>query len=148
MGATANQVGQIGIKFQSETLPPNPGSSVIDKFHSSDVDVAFAVSRPARHCQDSRNPFRAGDDFRGFLVHTFATACQLPRPPSRAPTKKSNWYSPTKSRRCHRHRWIGDRAIANRSRLAGLQPRRVCYRNHQQRLGRPCKAQGCIFSCR
>src|SRR5262249_41114698 len=28
----------------------------------------------------SRNPFRAGDDFRGFLVHTFATACQSARP--------------------------------------------------------------------
>jgi len=24
----------------------------------------------------------AGDDFRGYLVHTFATACQVARPPS------------------------------------------------------------------
>jgi hypothetical protein len=47
----------------------------------SDVDMAFAESRPARHSQSSRNPFRAGDDFRGFLVHTFATACQIACPP-------------------------------------------------------------------
>ena len=37
-------------------------------------------SRPARHSQDSRNPFHAGDDFPGFLVHTSATVCQLARP--------------------------------------------------------------------
>ena len=43
--------------------------------------MAFAESRPARHSQSSRNPFHAGDDFRGFLVHTFATACQIARPP-------------------------------------------------------------------
>jgi hypothetical protein len=43
--------------------------------------MAFAESRPAQHSQNSRNPFRAGDDFRGFLVHTFATACQIARPP-------------------------------------------------------------------
>src|SRR5256886_2375406 len=53
------------------------------QFQSSDVDMAFAESRPARHSQRSRNPFRAGDDFRGFLVHTFATACQIARPPVR-----------------------------------------------------------------
>src|ERR1700737_849711 len=57
-----------------------PGSSCIDKFQSSDVDMVFAESRPARHSQDSRNPFHAGDDFRGFLVHTSATVCQLARP--------------------------------------------------------------------
>ena len=60
-----------------------PGSSRIDKFQSSDVDMAFAESRPARHSQNSRNPFHAGDDFRGFLVHTVATACQLARLPER-----------------------------------------------------------------
>ena len=43
--------------------------------------MAFAESRPAQRSQSSRNPFRAGDDFRGFLVHTFATACQIARPP-------------------------------------------------------------------
>jgi hypothetical protein len=52
-------------------------------FQSSDVGVAFAGFSTARHSQSSRNPFRAGDDFRGFLVHTFATACQIARPPVR-----------------------------------------------------------------
>ena len=50
------------------------------QFQRSDVDAAFAESRPARHSQDSRNPFRAGDDFRGFLVRTSATVCQFARP--------------------------------------------------------------------
>src|SRR5215468_65009 len=59
----------------------DPGESDHRQFQSSDVDMAFAESRPARHSQSSRNPFRAGDDFRGFLVHTFATACQIARPP-------------------------------------------------------------------
>src|SRR2546430_8439355 len=61
----------------------DPGESDHRPFQSSDVDMAFAESRPARHSQRSRNPFRAGDDFRGFLVHTFATACQIARPPVR-----------------------------------------------------------------
>jgi len=39
--------------------------------------------RSARHSQTSRNPFRAGHVFRGFLIHAFATACQLARPPVR-----------------------------------------------------------------
>src|SRR5262249_60975872 len=29
----------------------------------------------------SRNPFHAGHVFRGFLIHAFATACQVARPP-------------------------------------------------------------------
>jgi len=61
----------------------DPGESDHRQFQSSDVDMAFAESRPAQHSQSSRNPFRAGDDFRGFLVHTFATACQIARPPVR-----------------------------------------------------------------
>jgi hypothetical protein len=53
------------------------------QFQNNDVGMAFAESRPARHSQSSRNPFHAGDDFRGYLVHTFATACQVARPPVR-----------------------------------------------------------------
>src|SRR6202035_6116785 len=45
--------------------------------------MAFAASKPARHSQRSRNPFHAGGEFRGYLVHTFATACQVARPPVR-----------------------------------------------------------------
>src|SRR5204863_5276692 len=41
----------------------DPGESDHRPFQSSDVDMAFAESRPARHSQRSRNPFRAGDDF-------------------------------------------------------------------------------------
>src|SRR5262249_19598695 len=57
------------------------GESDHRPFQSNDVDMAFAESRTARHSQNSRNPFHAGDGFRGFLVHTFATACQVARPP-------------------------------------------------------------------
>ena len=39
--------------------------------------MAFAESRPARHSQNSRNPFHAGDDFRGFLVHTLLRPASL-----------------------------------------------------------------------
>jgi hypothetical protein len=49
------------------------------QFQRSDVDAAFAESGPARHSQNSRNPFHAGDDFRGFLVYTSATVCQFAR---------------------------------------------------------------------
>jgi hypothetical protein len=35
-------------------------------FQYSDADMAFAVWPPARHSQNSRNPFHAGDAFRGF----------------------------------------------------------------------------------
>ncbi len=52
-------------------------------FQGDDVDMAFVESRPTRHSQSSRNPFHAGDEFRGFLVHTSATTCQLARPPAR-----------------------------------------------------------------
>jgi hypothetical protein len=61
----------------------DPGDSDHRQFQSNDVGMAFAESRPARHSQSSRNPFHAGDDFRGYLVHTFATACQVARPPVR-----------------------------------------------------------------
>ena len=62
------------------TVLSDPGEFDHRQFQRSDVDAAFAESRPARHSQDSRNPFHAGDDFRGFLVHTSATVCQLARP--------------------------------------------------------------------
>jgi hypothetical protein len=62
------------------TVLSDPGEFDHRQFQRSDVDTAFAESRPARHSQDSRNPFHAGDDFRGFLVHTSATVCQLARP--------------------------------------------------------------------
>src|ERR1700756_555740 len=62
------------------TVLSDPGEFDHRQFQRSDVDAAFAESRPARHSQDSRNPFHAGDDFRGFLVYTSATVCQLARP--------------------------------------------------------------------
>ena len=62
------------------TVLSDPGEFDHRQFQRSDVDAAFAESRPARHSQDSRNPFRAGDDFRGFLVRTSATVCQFARP--------------------------------------------------------------------
>src|SRR6266404_3757017 len=62
------------------TVLSDPGEFDHRQFQHSDVDAAFAENRPARHSQDSRNPFHAGDDFRGFLVHTSATVCQLARP--------------------------------------------------------------------
>src|ERR1700716_4555001 len=62
------------------TVLSDPGEFDHRQFQRSDVDAAFAESRPARHSQDSRNPFPAGDDFRGFMVHTSATVCQLARP--------------------------------------------------------------------
>ena len=37
--------------------------------------VAHRLGTP----KNSRNPFHAGDDFRGFLVHTSATVCQFAR---------------------------------------------------------------------
>jgi len=62
------------------TVLSDPGEFDHRQFQRSDVDAAFAESRPARHSQNSRNPFHAGDDFRGFLVHTSATVCQFARP--------------------------------------------------------------------
>ena len=44
----------------------DPGEPDHRQFQSNDVGMAFAESRPARHSQNSRNPFHAGDDFRGF----------------------------------------------------------------------------------
>jgi len=62
------------------TVLSDPGEFDHRQFQRSDVDAAFAENRPARHSQNSRNPFHAGDDFRGFLVHTSATVCQFARP--------------------------------------------------------------------
>ena len=42
--------------------------------------LAFAMDQGARHSRESRNPFHAGHVFRGFLIHAFATACQVARP--------------------------------------------------------------------
>ena len=63
----------------SPATPGNPTPSVPD----SDVGMAFAANRPARHSQRSRNPFHAGGEFRGYLVRTIATACQVACPPVR-----------------------------------------------------------------
>src|SRR5215469_10352732 len=63
----------------SPGTPGNPTPSVPD----SDVGVAFAANKPARHSQRPRNPFHAGGEFRGYLVRTIATACQFARPPVR-----------------------------------------------------------------
>jgi len=60
-----------------------PGSSIIASVQNFDADVAFAEIWAARHSQWSRNPFRAGPVFRGFLVHASATACQVACPPVR-----------------------------------------------------------------
>ena len=49
----------------------------------SDVGVAFAANKTARHSQYTRKPFSAGGEFRGYLVHTIVTACQVARPPVR-----------------------------------------------------------------
>ena len=61
----------------------DPGESDHRQFQISDVGVAFAANKPARH---SRNPairFARGADFRGYLVHTIVTACPVARPPVR-----------------------------------------------------------------
>src|SRR6266566_4209606 len=63
-------------------LSMTPGSSIIAS-PDFDADIAFAEFRAARHSQSSRNPFHAGHVFRGFLIHAFATACQVARPPVR-----------------------------------------------------------------
>src|SRR5262252_7961003 len=68
----------------------DPGEPDHRPFQISDVGVAFAVSRPARH---SRNPairFARGGHLRGYLVRTIATACQVACPPVRIrPTFRS-----------------------------------------------------------
>src|SRR6202140_1388544 len=64
-------------------VPYDPGESDHRQFQNSDVGMAFAANRPARHSQRPRNPLHAGGEFRGYLVHAFATACQVARPPVR-----------------------------------------------------------------
>src|SRR3974377_1337779 len=63
-------------------LSMTPGSSIIAS-PDFDADIAFAEIGAARHSQASRNPFHAGQVFRGFPIHAFATACQVARPPVR-----------------------------------------------------------------
>src|SRR5499433_3589259 len=45
--------------------------------------MAFAEILSSSALPTSRNPFHAGPVFRGFLIHAFATACQVARPPVR-----------------------------------------------------------------
>src|SRR3974377_1332845 len=63
-------------------LSMTPGSSIIAS-PDFDADIAFAEICTAPHSQYSRNPFHAGQVFRGFPIHAFATACQVARPPVR-----------------------------------------------------------------
>ncbi len=47
-------------------------------FQDDDVDMAFIESRTTRHSQNSRNPFHAGDEFRGFrFTHLLRPASLL-----------------------------------------------------------------------
>src|SRR3979490_1794332 len=62
------------------TVLSDPGEFDHRQFQRSDVDAAFAESRPARPAQDPRNPFHAGDDFRGFMVHTLLRSASLLAP--------------------------------------------------------------------
>jgi len=66
--------------------PTTPGSSNVDKFQSSNVDIAFAERSAARHSQHPRNPFHAGEPLRGF--HSSHTCYGLPvcSPPCTDPT--------------------------------------------------------------
>jgi len=59
------------------------GSSNIDKFQSSDVDMAFAEFSAARHSQHPAIRFTRALNFEASVVRIFATACQLARPPER-----------------------------------------------------------------
>src|SRR5215470_9210919 len=61
-------------------LSMTPGSSIIVMVQFSDADMAFAEIRAARHSQNSRNPLHAGLVF-GASRFTYATACQVARPP-------------------------------------------------------------------
>src|SRR3974390_1193153 len=63
-------------------LSMTPGSSIIAS-PDFDADIAFAEISTARPSQSSRNPFHAGQVFRGFPIHAFATACQVARFPVR-----------------------------------------------------------------
>ena len=70
--------------FRSD-MPPSttPGSSNIDKFQSSDVDIGLRRVLSGSALPRPRNPFHAGLDFRGFSGSHFATACQIARSPAR-----------------------------------------------------------------
>jgi hypothetical protein len=59
---------------------PTPGSSTSIS-RTAMPTLAFAEWPPARHSRHSRNPFRAGGRFRGFIWFASATACQVARPP-------------------------------------------------------------------
>ena len=58
-------------------------------FQTFDADMAFAILLLARHSRHSRNPFHAGDAFRGFTG-------SLPLRPARllAPLHGSDWDAP------------------------------------------------------
>ena len=58
--------------------PRGVQSSLVQNF---DADVAFAEFLIGSALPKPRNPFHAGIPCRGFLVHTFATACEVARPP-------------------------------------------------------------------
>src|ERR1700681_112745 len=62
-------------------VPWDPGEPDHRPFQISDVGVAFAANRPARHSQYSAIRFARSGDFRGYLVRTIATACQVACPP-------------------------------------------------------------------
>src|SRR5271166_6275238 len=70
--------------FRSD-MPPSttPGSSNIDKFQSSDVDIGLRRVLSGSALPRPRNPFHAGLEFRGFSGSHFATACQIARSPAR-----------------------------------------------------------------
>ena len=79
-----------GSGFRCPFLPDMPSSTTprssnIDRFQITDVDVAFAGRSTAWYSQHSRNPFHAGEPFRGFLVRTFRPASLL------APLHGSDW---------------------------------------------------------
>src|SRR5271169_6749207 len=81
----------------------DPGESDIDMFQNFDADVAFAEWPPARHSRHSRNPFHAGDAFRGFTG-------SLPPLPARllAPLHGSDWERPSpRGLLLPGFRWIG-----------------------------------------
>jgi hypothetical protein len=59
-----------------------PGSSIIDRFQSSDVDIGLRRDLSGSALPKSRNPLHAGKSYEASLV-SFATACQIARPPVR-----------------------------------------------------------------
>jgi hypothetical protein len=53
------------------------------KFQDDDVDTSSSRVEQLGTPKTPAIRFTRGDEFRGFLVHTSATACQLARPPER-----------------------------------------------------------------